>query len=213
MANRTIFTGFFRLSYPHLSAPFSNNPQQEAKYGITMMYPKSGVLPQHLGGVASDVSPIMQALEEVCMEEWGVPFAQAPKVRSIQFPPQWKDGDQDFEKDATGNMLIGQVKPNSAGMFILSVKNILAPGCVDHTGNNELRPEELYAGCWCRAQLDVSAYVNKQGSSIISIQLMNVQKCYDDENIGGGGVRQQATQAFAGQAVAGSNCQVGVGQA
>lgn len=213
MANRTIFTNFFRAFYPHLDAPYAHKPTQPAKYGISMAFPKSGKLPAHIGDGSTDVSIIMQALNEVCVEEWGVDFANAVQVRSVQFPPEWKDGDTDWKKDDKDNKLIGQPKDASVGMWILSAKNTSPVGTCDHTGQNDIDPKQIYSGAWCRAQLEVSAYTNKEKTSIIVITLVNVQKCYDDANLGGGGTPvQAATQAFAGMAVTNSNCQVtGVG--
>ena len=212
MSSRTIFTEIFRTGYPHLDQPWSANAQQEPKYGLAMMFPKVNALPAHINAsVTTGVDNIFQALNEVCMEEWGVDFATAPQVRGVQFPPQWKDGDVDFKKDERGN-LTQEVNPSSVGMWILGVKSKDPVGIVDHTGNNELLPNAVYAGCWCRAEIEISAYTNKANSSIISIQLLNVQKCYDDESLGGATPRRAATTAFGGMAVQGSNCQVGAGQ-
>ena len=213
MATRTIFTNYFRAFYPHLSAPYSHNANQAAKYSIKMAFPKSGTLPATIGNGSTAVDVIMQALEEVCQEEWKVSYAQAPTVCRVQFPPEWQDGDQDWEKDEQGRLMVGTAKEPSKGMWILSAKNTSPVGVVDHTGTNDIDPGAVYSGCWCRAQLEISAYTNKEKSNIIVVSLANVQKCYDDANLGGGGNTQTAKQAFAGMVVADSNCQVGANQA
>ena len=178
-----------------------------------MAFPKSGTLPATIGNGSTAVDVIMQALEEVCQEEWKVSYAQAPTVCRVQFPPEWQDGDQDWEKDEQGRLMVGTAKEPSKGMWILSAKNTSPVGVVDHTGTNDIDPGAVYSGCWCRAQLEISAYTNKEKSNIIVVSLANVQKCYDDANLGGGGNTQTAKQAFAGMVVADSNCQVGANQA
>jgi len=174
------------------------------------MFPKTGTLPATIGTGSTGVTNIMQALNEVCMEQWGMDFQSA--CASVQFPPEWKDGDQDWKKNDKGMKIVGDVNESSVGMWILSAKNVMPVGTVDHTGENDIAPASVYSGCWCRAQLEVSAYTNKAKSNIIAIQLMNVMKCYDDTNLGGGSNQQSAKQAFAGMKVADSNCKVGEGQ-
>ena len=210
MANRTIYTNVFQMHYPHLEKPQkSRKPEEPGKYGIRMAFPKTGVMPPNIGTQSTDVSNIMAALNEVCMEEWNCDFANAPTVRGIQFPPKWVDGDQDWKKDENGNRLINQPNENSVGKFLLGAKNIDKIGVCDPTGGLDLDPKEVYAGCWCRAELEVAAYEagdGKDKSSIVSIKVTNIQKCYDDVRIGGnGGVTKTATQAFAGMAVADTN--------
>lgn len=213
MANRTILTSYARAFFPHLAEPHAHDDKQEPKYSVVLGFRKDGQLPAHLAnGQQSDCGNIMQALEEVCQEEWQVPYAQAAQTMGVKFPPEWKNGDEDWKKDDNGRILVGQPREASVGMWMLSVKSLDPVGCVDHTGNNEISPREVYPGCWIRAELEVSAYKNKAGSHIIAISLCNVQKCYDDESLGGGAPRRAATAAFSGMAVQGSNCQIGAGQ-
>ena len=212
MANRTIITNMFRVFHPHLVEPQAY-PGQAPKYNLVMAFPMSGRMPPEIADASTDTAPIMTALNEVCMEEWGVDFATAPASRGIQFPPKWKNGNEDWQKDDNGNFLVGTPKEASVGMFMLNVKNIDPIGTVDHTGKNNIAPSAVYGGCWARAQLEISAYVNKEKASIIAITITNVQKCYDDANLGGGGVTQTATQAFADMAITDSNIKVGADQA
>ena len=209
MANRTIITDYFRASYVHLAQPYAHTPADDAKYMVSMMFPKTGTLPATIGTGATGVTNIMQALNEVCMEQWGMDFQSASA--SVQFPPEWKDGDQDWKKNDKGMKIVGDVNESSVGMWILSAKNVMPVGTVG-PDEQPIDARAVYSGCWCRAQLEVSAYTNKAKSNIIAIQLMNVMKCYDDTNLGGGSNQQSASTAFAGMKVADTNIKVGEGQ-
>ncbi len=217
MANRVIFTTYFRASYPHLDKPQQpQKPTDTPKYSLGMMFPKSGVCP--INNMPSNVNNIVAALDEVCGEQWrnpqtgaGLTFAEATAPgMGIQFPPKFKDGDFVFEKDSNGNPIPGQVNPNSAGMIILSVKNAEPVGVAGADGS-DIHPTAVYAGCWCRAQLEVSAYDGSQGR-VVAVKLLNVQMCYDDTKIGGKPVYQSAGQAFAGMQVNDTNIPTGYGQ-
>lgn len=210
MANREVFTNVFQLHYPHLDKPQPNKkkPDEPGKHGIKMAFPKVGTIPPNIGVESTDVGPIMQALEDVCQEEWKLSFADAAAVRQISFPPAWKDGDTDWAKDDNGNLLVNKkVNEHSVGKWLLSVKNVDPIGMVDHTGDVPLQAKAFYAGCWCKAQLSVDAYTMDDGTSIIAIKCLNVQKAFDGEPIGSAKPQQAATQAFKGKAIAGSNCQ------
>ncbi len=219
MADRIIKTNLFRAGYTHLVTP--QEPQQQgakAMYACMMMFPKAGQIQALSSGhqltapQSTDVSIIMQALDEVCMEHFKMPFAEAAPAYGIQFPPKWKDGDQDWKKNEQGQFLIGQPKDASVGMWMLNVKSEIQPGVADPAGQNALDASAVYSGCWCRAQLKISAYTNSNNVNVISIRLENLQKCYDDTPLGGGTPRQAATAAFADNAVTDSNVAVGAGQ-
>jgi hypothetical protein len=209
MANREVITNFCQIHYPHLVTP--QKPRKEGdvgKYGLRMAFPMVGTLPAHIGTESTDISNIQIALEEVCQEEWGCSFQDAPEIRSIAYPPKWVNGDHDWKKDDNGNKLINQPNEASVGKWLMGAKNTDPIGCADHTGGIELNPKEVYAGCWGRVELLVSAYTLEDKTSIIVIKVVNIQKCFDDESIGGGaGPARKSTQTFANMAVTNSNCQ------
>ena len=213
MANRIIFTDLCRASYVHLKEKFAHKQGDTPKYRLSMMFPKTGVLPAHVvaNGAPASCNSIMQALDEACMEEFGTDFNATVQQFQIQFPPRWKDGDTDFKKDEQGR-LTQEVKEHSAGYWIMNVTSEAPVGCVDHTGENDIDIGQVYSGCWVSCELEVSAYRNSSGIPIISVSLCNLQKCYDDQNIGGGRTPRAASQSFKGRAIADSNCQVGAGQ-
>ena len=256
MSNRTIVTNYFRASFPHLDkAHKQEGSQGEPKFSIGALFPKSGVLPAHLGGHNASNDTILAALNEVCMEEWGIPYkgdgltftqghtmasfpadqgwtedmiiqqgyaikaADAAEQLGVQFPPPCVDGDTDWmtEKNAAGVEVkkIGTPKEQSKGMWKMSFKNgeKVAVGSAGSATSDpvDIEPSAVYAGCWCRAKIQVSAYKGGQGN-VIAIKLLSVQKCYDDESFGGREAPQTAAQAFAGMGVADTNIQAGDGQ-
>ena len=214
MSNRTIFTETFRVSFPHLAKPHTQKPGDVPKYQVSMMFPKTGICP--LNNQASNYNNIWQALDEVCMEEFGCGFeaATAPGM-GINYPPKFKDGDTVFEKDANKNPIPGKIAPQSAGMWILSAKNEEPVGTVNPGAPGiapvDIAPSAIYAGCWARAQLEVSAYTGNHGRVVV-VKLLNVQMMYDDERFGGKTPTQAASSAFADKSVADSNVQAGYGQ-
>lgn len=210
MANRTIVSQFFKIGFPHLAEPHAAKQGDTPKFGIQMMFPKTGITTV-TGQATSSWENIFTALDEVCMEAWKISFAQATAPgMGIQFPPSLQDGDTKFVKDANGNPQPGQVRPETAGMYILSAKNLDPVGTAGADGA-DIDPKAIYAGCWCRAQLEVSAYDGKQGR-VVALKVVNVQMCYDDTPIGNKQPAQTATQAFGNMAVTDTNIAAGTGQ-
>lgn len=219
MASRTIITQVFRASHVHLAEKKSFNTGDIPAYMISAMFPKSNQGSIAATGVSfpSHYQDILQALQEVTAEEFGGwRFNPAEcQVYGIQYPPQFKDGDQRPQKDANKNPIVvnGQIvtDPITRGFTLLTLKSTDAVGVVGPDAQ-PIDPKAVYSGCWCRAQIEVSAYINQSKARIISIRLLNVMMCYADENFGGRQPVQNAATAFAGQAVANTNIPVGTGQ-
>lgn len=214
MASRTIFTDIFRASYVHLKEPYAHKPTDKPARRIKAMFPKSGVGVIAKTGVQfqSSHNSILQALREVTQEEWGFQYDPATiKQMGVQFPPEFQDGDMRFQKDANDNPIPGLVDPVSAGYYLISFKNEDIIGVVGPDGK-DIDPGAVYSGCWCRAQIEVSAYKSTQNNSrIMSIKVLNVQMAYDDEAFGREPVKPAAV-AFAGMAITNTNIAAGTGQ-
>jgi Protein of unknown function (DUF2815). len=173
MASRTIFTDIFRISYAHLTEAFAHQQGDTPKFQFQAMFPKAGVANIAKTGVSfqSSHNSILQALNEVTTEEWGVPFdpATAKSHLAVQFPPEFHDGDLKPQKDDNGNPLVGTVNPNTAGFIMISLKNEDPIGVVG-PDSKDIDAKTVYSGCWCRAQIEVSAFVNKSKQRIISVK-------------------------------------------
>ncbi len=220
MASVTIITDICRLSHVHLKEPYKFQEDDDLKYRIAAMFPQSGVgIIEKLGiQFPSSRDGLVNAIKQVVLEEFGFEFdpnnLDYTKQCGIQFPPNFKDGNKKFAKDAQGNPVPGSVDPISANNWIINVNADATeqPGCVHGVTIVPIDPGAIYSGCWGRLQVEVSAYTTKKNARVIAMKLLNVMMCYDDESFGGAGPKQDAVSAFAGMAVTNSNLSAGVGQ-
>ncbi|QZI87883.1 hypothetical protein SIPHO055v2_p0027 [Vibrio phage 104E43.1] len=214
---QVIFTKVFRASHVHLAQPHSFQQGDEPRYSVEALFPKDGTGSIAATGISfpSDVQDIVDAVWQESQAAFGVGVnlydPSTATMAGVQMPPVLKDGDQKLAKDVNGNPVPGQADPVTAGKFRLSLKSKDPVGTAGPNGQ-DIAASSIYSGAWVRAQVEVSAYKNANGSSIISIQLMNVQMCYEDESLGGKAPRQAATAAFAGMNVENSNVAAGFGQ-
>ena len=219
MASRKIFTGLFKAFYTqHLHK--AQEPQtagQPPKYSVKMGFPQNGICQFDPTPGAASHQSIRDALDEVCMEVFQQPFSTfedpaARKQWGIGFIAEFEDGNTKMARDTAGNPIMGQVDPQTAGFTFYTSKNEEAVPCAG-PDCKDIMPSAIYSGCWCVAQLEVSAYINKNGGRVISTRLLAVQKAYDDVQLGGKVPMQSAASAFAGRAIANSNIPAGDGQA
>lgn len=220
MASVTIITDICRLSHVHLKEPHKFQEKDALKYRIAAMFPQSGQAVIEKLGIQfpSSRDSLVTAIKQVVMEEFGFEFdpenLEYVKQCGIQFPPNFKDGNKKFAKDANGNPIPGSVDPISAGYWIVNINADATeqPGCVHGVTIAPIDPSAIYSGCWGRLQVEVSAYTTKDNARVIAVKLLNVMMCYDDESFGGAGPKQDAASAFAGMAVTNSNLSAGDGQ-
>lgn len=211
MAQKIVLTQFFRIGpFANLDTPYASKPTDTPKYGVTALFPKNGICKPN-GRPESDPSNIVQALNEVCLAEFKVDYATLMANHAaygIQYPPKFVDGDQDWQKDANNNPMIGQVRPESAGMFKLPMKSADPVDLVSPNGKENLSAAQMASGYWARAEISVDAYTNKANQRVLSIKLLNLQLAYVDEKLASGGNQKNAgTQTFANMAIADSNVQ------
>lgn len=212
MANELIITEFARAQYPHLTEKYAHDPNDTPKYILALMFDQNGQseIP-NVGTVASSCSSILLALDKVCQAEWGCSFEDAKSF--VTYPPEFRDGNVGKPKKENGRPVPNEFEYNEAekNKYILSVKSEYEVGVVDPQGN-EVDANVIYSGCWVRCQLEISAFMAKNGSAIIKTELHNVQYCYDDESLGGRTPPQPASRAFADKAIENSNVQTGSNQ-
>jgi hypothetical protein len=171
-----VVTGKVRLSYVHLFEPFSNQPDQEAKYSTTILIPKSDT---------ATLDKIRKAQEAA---------AEDGKAKTFggRVPTNLKttlhDGDEeaDLEKN-----------PEYAGHFYMAMSSKTRPGVVDADLNPVLDPTQVYSGCYARVSINAFPYSNS-GNKGISFGLNNVQFLEDGPALGG---RTRAEDDFADAAL------------
>jgi hypothetical protein len=162
----------FRLSFPALITPKSFE-DQAAKYSLTMLFPKSVDLGKPAAGQANSLK---KAAFNAATEKWG-PREKWPKNLRMPF----RDGDVDRSET-----------DGYAGHFFVSASSKNQPGIVGPSLQPILNERDIYAGCYCRAEVIAFAYDTK-GNKGVSFSLQNVQKLRDGEPFSG---RKDAASVF-----------------
>lgn len=157
-----VVTGKVRLSYVHLFEPFTNNPDQEAKYSTVLLIPKSD----------KTTYKKLRKAQQAALENGVAKFGG-------KIPKTWKDTihDGDEEADLDRN-------PEYAGHWYMSVSAKTKPGIVDRDVNPIMDSTEVYSGCYARVSINAFAF-NTQGSKGVSFGLNHVQKLADGESLTG----------------------------
>jgi len=171
--NTRVVTGKVRLSYVHIFEAYTSDPEeQEAKYSVTILIPKSD---------KSTLSKINAAIEVA--KGLGKTSKWDGKI-----PPNFKttlhDGDEDADLERN---------PEYAGHMYTAMSSKQRPGVVDEDLNPILDSTKVYSGCYGRVSINAYPYSAK-GNKGVSFGLNNVQFLEDGEPLGG---RTRAEDDFA----------------
>ena len=174
-----VVTGEGRFSYAYLFTPYvsQTHTDQEPKYKITLLIPKSDVQTK-----ARIDAAIAAAREEGLNGAWN-------KIAPPTLPLPLYDGDG-IRADGT------EYGPECKGHWLLTAKTKLKPQIVDGQLQPIMDESEVYSGCYGRISVKIFPYGGgkttfKKG---ISALLNNVQKTRDGEPLGG---RTNAEDDFA----------------
>ena len=158
-----IVTGKVRLSYAHLFEPYSNQPDQDPKYSVTLLIPKSD----------KETLAKIEAARKAAIE-----LGKAKQFQG-KVPPNLvntlHDGDEEKDTDE---------HPEYAGMMYIAVSSKQKPGVVDRSNQQVFDASEVYSGCYARVSINAYPY-SYAGKKGISFGLNNVQKLADGERFGG----------------------------
>jgi hypothetical protein len=146
-----------RASFPHLFEAHAMKEDQEAKFTLTLLFPKN-----------TDLKELKRAAKNAAIEKWGVDEKKWPK--NMKWP--FRDGDE--KEDLEGY----------AGNIFVYASSKKRPGCVDNGLNPIMTDEQFYAGCYARATLIAFAY-DVSGNKGVSFSLQNVQKLGEGKSFGG----------------------------
>lgn len=152
-----------RISYEHLLAPYSQNGQ-EAKYGATILVPKSDVAGRQ------KIDAAIQAAIQNAKQKHGQAFPSQPKI-SVH------DGDGVRPSD---NQPFGE---ECKGHWVFTASNKQKPGVVDAALQPILAPSEIYSGMYANVGVTFFGYNAPQNKGI-GVALDNVQKVKDGEPLG-----------------------------
>jgi len=172
-----VLTGECRLSYVHLSEPYSHNQGQEPKYSVTLLIPKTDA------ATKADIDQSMQAaIAEGVVKVWNGQRPAMPKIPIY-------DGD--------GARPSGEpFGPECKGHWVMTASSKNKPQVV-HISNirNELAPHDIYSGMYGRVTIRFFAYSNS-GNRGVGCGLGNVLKTREGEPLAAG--RADASDDFAG---------------
>jgi len=181
MANndlQRVVTGEARLSYVHLFTPHAKPGNTEAKYGVTILLPKSDIATKQRIDAA-----INAAIQAGVSSNWN-------GVRPPMMAVPIHDGDGVRPSDG---MPFGE---ECRGHWVFTASSKQAPQVVDAGLNPIINQTEVYSGMYGRVSTRFFPY-NSNGKKGIGCGLNNVQKLRDGEPLGG---RTNAVDDFGGGA-------------
>lgn len=152
-----VMTPKFRASFPCLITPRkrkSNGVEKgEAKYSITMLFPKS-----------TDLTGLKALVHKARVSKWGEDKAKWPKELKMPF----LDGDSEKYSSWEGYK----------GHWFVRASTKMKPGVIDRDKTEILTEDVLYAGCYARATVNAFPY-DQDGNRGVAFGIQNVQKLED----------------------------------
>lgn len=156
-----VVTGKVRFSHVHVFEPFKAENEDEPRYSMMIIIPKSDETTYKKLRAAEEA-----AIEAGINSKFG--GKKPGKVASII-----KDGDE-----------MADEYPEQKGSWFMWLKSKTRPGVVDANVNEVLDSTEVYSGCYGRVSINAYAY-NYMGRKGVSFGLNHVQKLADGEFLGG----------------------------
>ncbi|AGR47409.1 hypothetical protein EMERY_79 [Brevibacillus phage Emery] len=155
-----VVTGKVRFSYAHLFKPTAIDDNQEPKYSVCLLIPKSDK------ETLRKIKTAVDAAKQAGVGTWG------GKIPANLKTPL-RDGDEERPD-----------QPEYAGHYFLNANSKQKPGIVDKDCSEILDSTEVYSGCYGRASINFYAF-NTAGNKGIACGLNNVQKIADGDFLGG----------------------------
>lgn len=167
-----VITGEVRLSYVHLFQPYAQKEDDDKKYSVMLLIPKSD----------KKTLKKLRAAEKVALEN-----GRSTKFKGkIPANPSSIIHDCDEEDDL-------EEHPEREGHYRMSVSSTEAPGVVDRRTQPILDSTEVYSGCYAYASVNAFPY-NTNGNKGVSFGLNHIMKVADGDPLGG---RSRAEDDFA----------------
>lgn len=158
----------FRVSYENIHKPKAFKQGQDAKYSVTMLFPKK-----------TNLAALRKAADNAATEKWGDKSRWPKNLRT-----PFRDGDKESDQ------------PGYAGMIFVRASSKEKPCLVDQRldqiASDEEGRQKFYSGCYAKASLVAFAY-DTEGNRGVSFSLLSVQKTRDGERFGG---RRPAAEEF-----------------
>jgi hypothetical protein len=155
-----VITGKVRLSYAHLFKPVALSEDQDPKYSVCLLIPKSD------NATLKKINNAVEAAKQNGTSLWG---GKVPN--NLKTP--LRDGDEERPD-----------QPEYENCYFINASSKTAPGVVDKDVQPILDSTEIYSGCYARASVNFYPF-SKAGNKGIACGLNNVQKIADGDYLGG----------------------------
>ena len=155
-----VVTGKIRMSYVNVFEPRAIKADDDPKYSICALIPKSDT---------ATLRKIKAAVDAAKQAGAGLWNGKIPAGLKLPL----RDGDVDRPD-----------QPEYAGHYFLNASSKQRPGIVDKNVNPILDQSEVYSGCYGRVSLNFFPF-NTKGNKGVGCGLQNVQKLADGEPLGG----------------------------
>lgn len=155
-----VITGKVRLSYAHLFKAVSLSDDQEPKYSVCLLIPKSDK------DTLKKINAAIEAAKQQGVSLWGG-----------KIPPNLKTPLRDGDEERPD-------QPEYEGVYFINASSKTAPGVVDKNVQPILDSTEVYSGCYARVSINFYPF-NKAGNKGVACGLNNVQKIADGDYLGG----------------------------
>lgn len=160
-APKTCVTPEFRASFANVFVAKAQKDDDgndgEAKFGITMLFPKD-----------ADLSGMKALAQAAVIEKWGTDPNKWPKPLRTPFRDQ---GEKEFDGFVPGAVFCNATSKQK-------------PGVVDQNVHDIIDQTQFYSGCYARASIRAFTY-DKRGNRGVAFGLSNVQKTRDGDPLGG----------------------------
>lgn len=160
-----VVTGKVRLSYAHLFEPYSFSEDQEKKYSVCVLIPKSDK------ATVTKIKKAIEAAKANGAEKFGAKWEKAKHTIPL------RDGDAELEEGKKEGA-------EYEGHYFINVSSKNKPQVVDSQVQPILDATEVYSGCYGRVSINFYPY-DTAGNRGIGAGLNNVQKLADGESLGG----------------------------
>lgn len=169
-----IITPLFRLSFPNIWQSRLNELSKKNEYSIVMLFDKKTAQAE------------LKAMKELAGKV--ATFRFGANTKGLRTP--FRDGDTDVNQAGD---LRKEGNPSIDGMIYINSKSLNKPGVVNAKAEIILDQDEVYGGCYCKAQVNCFAY-DTGGNRGVSFGLLHVQKIKDGDPFGN---RSKPEDAFA----------------
>lgn len=175
--NIQLVTKRFRVSYPNVFKPRTNEMSGKDEYNVQALWPKG-----------TDLTELLTAIESVKVAKWGPDETKWPKFKYEPLKPHGKTDEKTGKVTYPDGHEEGGMSAN-----LKCNADVSKPVVTKNKGKDLITdPADFYAGCWAVAQISVSAY-DAPGNKGVSLYLNSICKVGDGEPLSG---RMKPEDAF-----------------